>query len=124
MSKKILVVDDDQAVAESLARGLRALGGYDVRVEIRGREALSAARGFRPDLIVLDIVMPEMDGSEVAAALAADSVLERVPVVIMTGLVGREEVERVSTDPAGRRIVAKPVEPAELIAIARELLGA
>lgn len=121
--KRILLVDDDEAVANSLARGLRALGNYDVRVQTRGRLALGAAREFRPHLILLDIVMPEMDGSEVAARLAEDPEVGTVPVIIMTGLVDRAEMEPTSTDSAGRRIVAKPVEPAELAEIVAEVLG-
>lgn len=122
-SQRILLVDDDESVARSLARGLQMLGDYHVRVETRGRQAISAAREFRPDLILLDIVMPDMDGGEVAAALAADRELDRVPVVIMTGLVDRDEVDASTTDRAGRRIVAKPVEPAELVRVVREVLG-
>ena len=68
MAPRILLVDDDVALTRTLALYLREVGNCDVRVENVGRLAVAAAREFRPNLVVLDIVMPDADGGSVAPA--------------------------------------------------------
>ena len=84
--KAILVVDDDPAVGEALAIYLTA-EGYRTQIATNGREALAAMRddGFVPDLVVTDIVMPEMDGTALMAEMKRDPRLETIPVLLMTG---------------------------------------
>ncbi len=80
MKKRILVVDDEPEFTNLLKLSLESHGYYEVREENDAEHARAAAREFDPDLVVLDIMMPEMDGSEVAAALKEDRVTRDVPV--------------------------------------------
>jgi CheY-like chemotaxis protein len=84
--KAILVVDDDPEVGEALAIYLTA-EGYRTQIATNGREALAAMReeGFVPDLVVTDIVMPEMDGTALMVEMKRDARLEKIPVLLMTG---------------------------------------
>ncbi len=112
--KKILIVDDEEKFGRMVKMILDATGKYDVKIEPRGRLALSTCRGFRPDLIFLDISMPDMDGSEVAAHLKEDPTTKNIPVIFLTGMVARAE-----TGPNAKSgnypIMAKPVTADELI---------
>ena len=89
--KRILVVDDEAGFARLLKLGLERTGRYDVRVENRARGALESAREFEPHLILLDCLMPEMDGREVAVLMRADEKVKRTPIVFLTGLPGGSE---------------------------------
>lgn len=83
-SERILVVDDEEPVRESIAEVLR-MGGYEVLVAPGGREALAQVDAERPDVILLDLLMPEMDGYEVCRLLKGDLQTREIPVVILTG---------------------------------------
>ncbi len=85
----ILVVDDDEIVARTIERSLRA-GGFRVAVVHGGVEALRVARRQPPDLMVLDIIMPGMDGFEVCRQVRADPILHDLPVLFLTAK-GKEE---------------------------------
>lgn len=84
MGHLIFVVDDDRDVAEAIERLLRRVG-YEVAVAYRGADALALARQRRPDLVVLDIVMPGMSGIEVCRHMRAVPGLDRIPVLFLTG---------------------------------------
>ena len=77
--KKILLVDDDESITRTLKLFLDRRGGYEVRTENRGSQAVQVARDFRPDLIVLDIVMPDADGGAIAQDLGEDPPIEIHP---------------------------------------------
>ena len=83
MNQKILVVDDDEDVAETIERSLRS-GGYEVLVAYRGADGLHLARQERPDLVVLDIMMPGMTGVEVCRHMRANPELAQIPVLFLT----------------------------------------
>ena len=72
MKKKILVVDDEVRIAKMIRRNLEAEGAYEVVIETDSTRALAVARKFEPDLVLMDVMMPEMDGGEVAALLSED----------------------------------------------------
>lgn len=121
--KRILIVDDDVAVADSLARSLRRLGGHEVRTENRANRALERALAFSPDLILLDIVMPGMDGDAVAVALQKEPTLASTTVAFLTGLVSGDELGGSALDQGGHWIIPKPVEPQELVDLVERILG-
>jgi CheY-like chemotaxis protein len=89
----VLVVDENRDAANTLALVLRQMG-HDVRVSYDGREALEVARGLRPDIVFLDLVMPGMDGYEVARQMRSDPQLQRALIVAVTGFGGDEDRER------------------------------
>jgi len=85
---KILVVEDDTAILANLARFLR-LEGFEVLTARNGAEGLRAACEHRPDLVLSDLVMPEMDGETLLAALRADAASARLPVIFLTASADR-----------------------------------
>lgn len=91
-------------------------GECEVRTENRGSRALAAAREFRPDLILLDIVMPDAEGGAIASALNVDPVLKGTPVVFLTALVSRRETGGGFGHIGGRPFLAKPVDPDTVLA--------
>ena len=109
--RRVLLVDDDAGITRALAMYLDAHGSCDVRVENAGRRALAAAREFRPDVIFLDIVMPDADGGTIAAELKADPVLRDTPVVFLTALVSQHVTHGVQAQIGGHPFLAKPVDP-------------
>lgn len=92
--RRVLVVDDNQDAADILAELLRALG-HDATSVSDPREAAPAAREFRPDLILLDVLMPELDGFAVLAQLREDPLHARTAVVALTGLGQEEQVRQI-----------------------------
>ena len=94
MKKRILVVDDEPDFTNMLKLSLEAHGYYEVREENDADNVRAAARTFDPDLVLLDIMMPEQDGSEVAAALRADPVTRAVPIIFLTALVSSEDATK------------------------------
>ena len=82
-----------------------------------GREALSKARDLMPDLIVMDISMPHVDGTEVAAQFMQDPFLKNVPIIFLTGAVSKEEVGPQGGTIGGRSFLAKPVTTVDIMAV-------
>lgn len=122
--KKILLVDDNPDITRTLGLILKTTGRYIVREENTGRRALSSARDFKPDLIFLDFMMPDIDGNEVAAQLEADSELKHIKIVFLTAIVTKGEVESGSVNNiSGYTVLAKPVKAKELISCIEDLLG-
>ena len=112
---RILVVDDEVALARTVALNLEDTGRFEVAVANNGTEALDMAPRFRPDLILLDLMMPDMDGSEVAERLCADPLLRDVPVVFLTAVVAKAEVKAGGDMIGGRCFLAKPARAEELV---------
>jgi len=112
--KRILVVDDEPSVTRNLKLNLESSGGYDVFAENHATNALTAARIFRPDLILLDVIMPGMDGGDVVARLRADPLLRDTPVIFLTSLVSNEETDGHEIVSGGETFLAKPVDIGEL----------
>jgi CheY-like chemotaxis protein len=117
---KILVVDDDPSVIEIL-RHLLTREGHLVAIAHNGKEGLATARKDKPDLIVLDIMMPEIDGITVGGILFQDPVLRRTPVLVLTAKESAKEILMML--PNVRRYMQKPFDPPELVKNVRELLS-
>ena len=110
----VLVVDDDPVVADLVAFRLRRMG-LEVTVETDGQAGLAASRELHPDLVVLDWIMPRMNGLEMCAALRADpdESLARTPVLLLTAKAQEPDLERGFAAGATDYIV-KPFSPREL----------
>ncbi|KAF0815329.1 Phytochrome-like protein cph1 [Andreprevotia sp. IGB-42] len=109
----ILIAEDSPTQAEQL-RFLLEEEGYTVEVAENGRVALERLQQHRPTLIITDIVMPEMDGYQLCAAVKADAGLKDIPVVIVTSLAGMQEVAK-SLECGADNLVRKPYEPRMLL---------
>ncbi|MGA3162607.1 MAG: response regulator [Verrucomicrobiota bacterium] len=113
-TKRILVVDDEPSVTRNLKLNLESSGGYEVLCENYATNTLSAARTFRPDLILLDVMMPDMDGDEVAAQLRADPLLCDTPIIFLTAIVSNKETDGREMISGAETFLAKPVDIGEL----------
>ena len=120
--KKLLIVDDEGAFTRMMKLVLEKTGQYEVFFENNARQALAAARACQPDLILLDVVMPEMDGGDVAALLRQDPLLKDIPIVFLTALVGSKESATGAVTRAGCRFLGKLVSDAELLKCIEENL--
>jgi len=121
-SKKILVVDDEKDVVEILSKVLKR-ANYEVASTTKGREVLELAKKFKPDLIILDIFMPDMEGSDVAASLLESPVTVNIPVIFLTGAVITKEEEPQLRKTGKHYLMAKPVTERELLDRVREVLS-
>lgn len=118
MKNRILVVDDEAGFTHLLKLVLPA---YDIREENDATRAVAAAREFKPDLILLDIIMPRTDGAAVAAELRKDPALSTIPVVFLTAIVSSTEAEARKTID-GYPCLSKPVTKAALLKCINEHL--
>jgi len=119
--KRILVVDDQPANRRLLKLHLEKT--YEVREENNPKAALSAAEAFQPHLILLDVMMPAVDGGEVAAAIQATPKLKDVPIVFLTAAVTKKEVNAGGGRLGGFPFLAKPVVLSEVTACIQQQLG-
>lgn len=113
--KKILIVDDEEDFTCLVKLNLEATGRYEVMTEKFGREGVASARRFKPDLMLLDIIMPDMEGTEVARRLRADKETKDIPIVFITAAITKEEAKSKGGIPGGHPYIAKPVGLDELI---------
>ena len=122
MKKRILVVDDEPAMTRMIKLNLEQTGRYEVRTENLGPKAIAAAREFRPDLILLDVMMPDVLGSEIAAQLEADPELRAIKFVFLTAMVTKEEAQRSFGQIGGHTFLAKPISADDLCRVVDEQL--
>lgn len=116
--RRVLVADDNTDAAESLGEVLRLLG-HDVRVAYDGQQALTMAESFRPDVVLLDIGMPKMNGYETAQQMRSQPWAARTTLVALTGW-GHDEDKRRATDAGFDRHFTKPVDPVALLQMLEE----
>src|ERR1043165_384966 len=114
--KRILLVDDEVGFTRLLKLNLEQRADYEVRVENWADKALHAAREFRPDLVLLDVIMPRMIGNDVAASLREDALLKGTPIVFLSAVGGRKNAEPPTRLPGGIPWLRKPPSLEELIA--------
>jgi two-component system cell cycle response regulator DivK len=121
MTRKILVVDDTEDNRQIL-RDLLGMAGYDLIEAQDGAEAVAKAAEHRPDLILMDIQMPVMDGYEATRRIKADPALQAIPVVAVTSyaLSGDEDKARAA---GCDHYIAKPYSPRQMLAKVREIVG-
>jgi len=110
----ILVIDDDPGFTRAAKRLLEKTGSYFVCEENDATKAHQTAQSFKPDLILLDIAMPQTDGGEVAARIQSDPGLRRIPVVFLTALVTKAET-KFGLRIEGHPFLAKPISFPELV---------
>ncbi len=118
---RILVVEDDPNILRQIEFNLQS-HGYSVTTATTGVEALRQMMLEKPDLLITDVMMPEMDGYEMVACLRADATLSEVPVIMLTART--EEMDMVQGYTSGTDLyLTKPFNPTELIAFVQRILG-
>jgi two-component system OmpR family response regulator len=111
--KKILMVEDDPDIQTVAQFALEAVGQFNVRVCGDGRTALEECATFSPDLVLLDVMMPDMDGPSVLRALRANSQLAHTPIVFMTAKVQPQEIAHYK-ELGALDVITKPFDPMTL----------
>ncbi len=111
--KKIMMVEDDLDIQAVARLALEMIGGFTVEVCSRGQEALEKVPLFRPDIILLDVMMPGMDGPSTLRALRQDAYMSSIPVAFMTARVQQHEVEEYKALGAVE-VIRKPFDPMTL----------
>ena len=115
--KRILLIDDEKSLTNLLKLNLEETGDYEVRVENWPEDALAAAREFKPDLILLDLIMPRMPGGNVAALIDSDPQLKGTPIVFLTAAVRKQQVEENEGIICDHPCLAKPATVEEVVAM-------
>ena len=123
MKKRILLVDDEPEFTNLLKLSLESQGYYEVQEENDAENVRAAARTFDPDLVLLDIMMPQLDGSEVAAALKADPVTRAVPIIFLTALVSEEDARDGPCSSGGNTFLPKHIRLDKLMHCIDEKIG-
>ncbi len=120
--KSILLVDDEQDVLDSLSFFLTR-NGYSVSVANTGTDGLRLAKENLPHLIILDLMLPDLDGSDVAVELLQNPATKNIPIVFLTSVFTKSEQMAIGGLIANRCIVAKPCKPEEILSLVKQHIG-
>lgn len=121
MHENILIVDDEPHLATMLAEVL-ADAGYDAHAIDNGRDALEAVHRDPPDLVLLDVQMPVIDGFEVASRIKSDPATAAIPIIMLSAMGGRA-ARVIGLQSGAEEFLSKPFDPAELLARVHNLLA-
>ena len=119
MAAKVLAVDDDPVIQRLLQVNLE-MEGYEVELASDGEEALERVRSFRPDIVLLDIMMPKKDGWQVCAEIKADPELANTPVVFLSARAQDVDLDR-GTGLGAEAYITKPFDPIDLLDLVADL---
>jgi CheY-like chemotaxis protein len=120
MGKRVLVVDDDRVIQQLLEVNLELEGYEVVATAADGREALEKIAALKPDLVILDIMMPKMDGLEVCRRLRADPELAKIPVILLSARAQDMDI-REGLEIGASAYLTKPFDPVELLEVVGRL---
>lgn len=121
MPKVLLLIEDDPLMLR-MYRKIFELEGYEVGLAEGGQEGLEKAKSDKPSLILLDIMMPKMDGFEVLANLKRDLETQKIPVVVLTNLAGQQDAQRALSMGAVKYVIKSEQDPKEVTKIVKDLL--
>ena len=116
-NKKILIIDDEKEFTDIIKAFLEEKGGFTVLAENDGLRGIEAAISFKPDLILLDLMMPGVDGAYVASQVKHAPGIQNTPVIFLTAAITREEGESRDGVIGGHPFLAKPVQFKDLMAL-------
>ena len=119
--KRILIVDDEEDLRKMLKFRLEAVG-YDVAEAGDGQDGLDKARSSKPDLIILDLMLPKIDGFKVCRMLKFDEKYRHIPIVMFTARAQKQD-EALGKEMGAEAYITKPFEPEVLLGKIKELLG-
>jgi CheY-like chemotaxis protein len=118
--QRVLIVDDESGFTRLLKLTLERTGRYEVQEENDGTKAWLLAREFKPDIVFLDIVMPKIDGGDVAQQIRSDPMFAKVPIVFLTAIVSEKEGGQ---EIGGFPFLAKPVSLDAIVKSIAEHIG-
>ncbi len=109
-AKRVLVVDDEASFTRMIKLNLEGTGQYVVETLNESRRAFEVAKEFAPDIILLDVVMPEQDGGDVALSLRNRSATKDIPIIFVSAMVSQAESKKGFYQSGGEHFLAKPVD--------------
>lgn len=118
---KILIIDDDLRLLK-LYSGILEIEGYKVLIASNGKDGFELAILETPDLILLDVMMPHLDGAEVAQSLSENEKTKTIPVVFLTSLVQEDEVDNSQGQIGGRKYISKSTPKEKFVSMIKEIL--
>ena len=124
MKTRILIVDDEPEFTSLTRAHLETAGYFEVQEENDELSAVSAARQFAPDIILLDVMMPQLEGSEVASLLRADRQLRHVPILFLTALVSEDDAPGGAYTSGGNTFLPKQLPLPDLIDVISSTVSA
>ncbi|MBN2570284.1 MAG: response regulator [Deltaproteobacteria bacterium] len=113
--KKILIIDDEEYFCRVLKKSLESGSNFHVLTATRGKDGIWLAKTQKPDLILLDVMMPDMAGSDVAEILSESPITASIPIIFVTAIVKQKEVNQSGGIMGGQRFIAKPIVIDELV---------
>lgn len=113
--KKILIIDDEEDICTSTKSILERTREFEVRFALKGGDGLDLAEVYKPDLVLLDIVLPDMDGGAVVSQLRASQALKNTRIIFISALVQLEEVQKKAGVIGGNEFISKPINGKDLV---------
>ena len=113
--KKVLIIDDELFFCRAIKKNLETNDEFQVLTATRGDEGINLAKDEQPDVILLDIMMPGMSGTEVTDALLADPHTRSIPIIYVTAIVNEADVQKGAGISCVKALIAKPVKIDELV---------
>lgn len=122
MAKKILIVEDDKFLRELIAQKLLK-EGYNIAEAVDGERGVKSIKDEKPDLVLLDLILPGIDGFEVLSRVKSDPILAQIPVIILSNLGQKDDIERGLKIGATDYMIKAHFTPAEIIEKIKKILG-
>jgi len=119
--KKILIIEDDSFLSEMYSTKL-IQEGFETEIAINGKQGMDKIKNIKPDLILLDIVLPKMDGFEILESVKKDSKLKNIPIVLLTNLGQKNEIEKGLLLGADEYIIKAHFTPTAVVTKIKEIL--
>ncbi len=114
--KRVLIIDDEENFCKLVKKNIEQTGEFEVHIATNGDDGIKLVKEIRPDLLLLDMIMPGMDGADVATLIRSDKSIKDTPIVFLTAIVREEETNSQANFTRGYSLLAKTVTVGELIA--------
>ena len=122
MSRKILMIDDEEDFCFFMKKNLEGAGDFTVETCSDALHAIFAAKDSKPDLILLDIIMPDKSGEDIAVELKEDPLTKKIPIIFLTAIITQDEAKKKGNIIGGEYFVSKPVQMDELLGMIETVL--
>ena len=121
--KKILIIDDEEEFSNFVKINLENVGKYEAKTQSNAALAINVIKQYKPDLIFLDILMPQISGTELYSQIKEEEDIKNIPIIFLTAIADKKEVRETEGNLGGHTFIAKPVSTDELIKVIEENIG-
>lgn len=122
MAKKILIIEDDKFLRELISQKL-AKEGYEIFDAVDGEKGVKSVKDVKPDLVLLDLILPGIDGFEVLSRIKADNEVSQIPVIVLSNLGQKDDIDRGLKMGAVDYLIKAHFTPAEIVAKIKTIFG-